>query len=156
MGSLIKIPVLAKYMKTQKSTQLTPLQKVAVSRKLLEAEIIARAWEDDAFRAKLESNPAAALMEAGLPLPENKTIQVIVEAPDVLTLILPPSPTGTSEVNDNELAEVAGGGLIQNGKCEHYGKHDDLQRTGNFFTYTGYMLYTAISATAGFSWGWGS
>lgn len=99
MGSLIKIPVLAKYMKTQKSTQLTPLQKVAVSRKLLEAEIIARAWEDDAFRAKLESNPAAALTEAGLPLPENKTIQVIVEAPDVLTLILPPSPTRTSEVN---------------------------------------------------------
>lgn len=134
-------------MKPEES-QLSPLQKAVTSRKLLEAAILSRAWADESFRAKLETDPAGALAEAGLPVPEGKTLRVIREEPGTLQILLPSAPG--AEVSDDELAAVAGGGLIENGKCEHYEKAVKRD-TDKFFA--GVAL--VCGAMFGVSWGYG-
>lgn len=136
-------------------SQLSPLQKKAVGRKLLEAEIIARAWEDDAFRAKLETDPAAALAEAGLPVPQGRKIKVTTEAPGTLTLPLPQTPAEAGELEDTDLDAVAGGGLIQNGRCELTNTVADEYRYGNMLTQGAALLGAGVAAVFGGSWGWG-
>jgi hypothetical protein len=132
---------------------LTPLQKAATSRKLIEAEILARAWTDEAFRGKLEADPAAALAEAGFPSPEGRTVQVIPETPGALTLVIPPAPAFSAEASDAELESVAGGGLVQNGKCELYeeGKKGSPNDASGF----GAGIKLGLGAAFGASWLWG-
>lgn len=142
-------------MTTPENTPLTPLQKIAVSRKLLEAEILSRAWEDDAFRARLEADPAAALGEAGFPLPEGKTLRILVETSDTVTVVLPPCPTHGQETNDEELASVAGGGLAQNGRCRVYEGIKEEAKTGDVLTQAGQILISGVVSLVGASWGWG-
>lgn len=135
-------------MNTNTNETINPLQSAALRRKLMEAEIIARAWSDDAFRTRLEEDPAAALAEAGLPAPEGKTLRVIREEPGTLQIPLPPAPG--AEASDEELAAVAGGGLIENGKCEHYEKAKKRDED-KFFA--GFAL--VCGAMFGVSWGYG-
>lgn len=116
----------------------------------MEAEIIFRAWTDEAFRVQLESDPAKALTEAGIPLPEGKTIRVIQEEPGTVQILLPPAPATSVEASDDELAAVAGGGLIDTGKCKHY--EDAKKRDGDKFL-AGFAL--ACGAVFGVSWGYG-
>lgn len=129
---------------------LNNFQKAAVSRKLMEAEILARAWEDAAFRAKLEADPAQALREAGIPLPDGIAIRVIVEEPGTAQIALPPVPEFSDEASDDELASVAGGGLIDTGKCKHY--EDAKNRDGDKF-FAGVAL--ACGGLFGVSWVYG-
>ena len=142
-------------MKQHEQPKLTPLQQAATSRKLMEAEVISRAWSDDAFCENLKNNPAAALSEVGLPVPQGKTIRVVAESPGVLTLVIPTLPTQSEEASDDELASVAGGGLVENGKCKMYDQIKTEKKHGN--TFTEGLLYFCAGATAitGISWGWG-
>lgn len=136
-------------MTSPKDFKPSPLQQAATSRKLIEAEIISRAWEDGAFRTRLEADPAKALAEAGIPLPEGKTIRVIPEEPGTIRITLPPKPAATPEAGDDELAAVAGGGLIENGKCQHY---EDAKKRGTGLFFAGVTL--AWGSILGISWGW--
>lgn len=155
-------------MTTPESTEFSPLQRIAISRKLLEAEILASAWEDDAFRAQLEADPASALREAGFPLPQGKALRVVREKPGTLTLALPAKPETGVEIADAELASVAGGGLRENGSCTIYdqisGKKDirydsDGRRTisdGEAIIARGILGGVAgLLSITGLSWGWG-
>lgn len=142
-------------MKPSEESKLSPLQKAAANRKLIEAEIVARAWADEAFRAKLEAAPAAALAEAGFPIPEGRTIQVVPEAPATLTLVIPPVPTQSAEVDDAELAAVSGGGLIENGSCKIYDQIKTEKKHGNTFTEGLLYAVSGLTAVTGISWGWG-
>lgn len=90
--------------------------------KAIEATLIARAWEDEDFRATLLRDPAAAVAQAGLALPKGVALKVVearagvrVEpAPGVHTLVLPARPAvGESddfELSFEELDAVAGSG----------------------------------------------
>ena len=72
----------------------------------LEAELIARVSDDDAFRARLLADPKEAIREAaGIDIPEDFNIQVHEENSMTAHLVLPPSGRLTQE----ELAAVAGG-----------------------------------------------
>ncbi len=140
------------------SQELTPLQKKVVSRKLMEAEITSRAWTDDTFRAKLETDPVAALTEAGLPVPENKAIRVTQEAPDTLTLVIPPPPTKAEEVNDGELEAVAGGGAFDGGVCREAQEMKQLNRRHGWKAHEEQELKAAkfkFEWFFGKSWAWG-
>lgn len=139
-----------------KTSTPTPQQAALTSQKFIEASIVSRAWADDGFLAKLEANPAAALAEAGIPVPEGKTIRVIREEPETVVIALPPKPEATAEASDDELAAVAGGGLIDSGKCATWdginksrkdGKIGDLEEA--FF-----KGCTVVSGLMGVSWGW--
>jgi hypothetical protein len=89
--------------------------------KAFDAKLIARAWEDEAFKAALLSNPSQAIAQAGLTVPEGTEIRVVEqssdkgvkEKPGVHYLILPPKPkrdeAEESELSEDELSFVAGG-----------------------------------------------
>jgi nitrile hydratase alpha subunit len=68
--------------------------------------IVARAWADDEFRARLLSNAAGVMREHGLEVPPDAEIRVVVDSPDVRHFVLPASPTG--DLSEEELSPVAG------------------------------------------------
>ena len=72
----------------------------------MQSQIIARASEDDAFRASLLSDPKSAIeKELGLTIPDGYTIEVHEEDGTSSHLVLPPS----GRLSETELAAVAGG-----------------------------------------------
>jgi hypothetical protein len=56
-------------------------------------ELVARAWADPAFKARLLADPAAVLKENGLPVPPDLKLQVVENTEQVVHLTLPPPPT---------------------------------------------------------------
>ena len=80
------------------------------ARKDKEAEIIAKALKEPAFKQELLSNPKAAIeREVGQPLPPDVEIQVVEETPTTLYLVLPSTSTVPRELSDQQLESVAGG-----------------------------------------------
>jgi len=70
------------------------------------AKVVARAWTDDAFKAKLLSNPTAALAEVGIRIPPSVTVKVLENTQDTLHLVLPPVPF-EGELDDYDLERLA-------------------------------------------------
>ena len=71
-------------------------EQIPKTRKDLEAEIIAKAWEDEQFRQELLSNPKEAIAKTlGAKLAENLEIKVVQETPNNLYLVLPVKPNDT-------------------------------------------------------------
>ena len=77
--------------------QVNPLQMV-----------IAKCWEDEAFKERLLADPAATLAAEGLKVPEGVTVNVAIDSDDVRTLVIPLPPVGA--LNDEELTAVGGVG----------------------------------------------
>jgi Nitrile hydratase, alpha chain len=76
------------------------------SRADFEAKIVARAWADEAFRARLKADPRAAVAEeTGIKVPESVTVEVLEETPDKAYLVI---PSNRVAVSDEDL-DVAGG-----------------------------------------------
>lgn len=89
-----------------------------MNRQEFEAKIIAKAWRDAAFRAKLEADPKAVVAEelsalkgAGVKLPDTFKVTVVHETPDQMYLVIPPNPEDVHNVSlsDEQLLAVAGG-----------------------------------------------
>ena len=60
-------------------------------------ELIAKAWEDEAFKQELLSNPKSAIEEAlGVSLPEGIEIFVHEQTPTTVHLVLPMKQTDLS------------------------------------------------------------
>ena len=68
--------------------------------------IIAKAWNDDAFKQKLIDEPKQTLANEGIELPDDKTITVLVDTDQVSHLVIPNKP---NDLNDQELENTAGG-----------------------------------------------
>jgi hypothetical protein len=82
------------------------------TRNELEAKIIAKAWQDKAYKQELLSNPKATFsQELGQSLPDDVEIQVIEENPTTLYLVLPMKPEveNGEELSEEQLESVAGG-----------------------------------------------
>ncbi len=78
----------------------------------IETRILAKAAEDEGFRAQLIADPKAAISEVfGINLPEWFDIQVHQNAATTRHLVLPPSGL----LAESELEMVAGGGSIDSG-----------------------------------------
>jgi hypothetical protein len=72
------------------------------------SELVARAWDDPAFKAKLLADPAGVLKEQGLAVPPGITIKVVENTDKVLHLTLPVKPPA-EQLSEEELHRVAGG-----------------------------------------------
>ena len=69
-------------------------------------KVIAKAWREPAFKAKLIADPRAILAEAGVSIPAGVTVKVLEDTGTHLHFVLPPKPTG--QLSDEALDAVAG------------------------------------------------
>lgn len=69
--------------------------------------IIAKAWADDAFKARLLADPAAVAAAEGIAIPAGVKIVVHENKADELHVVLPESPR--EELSDGALEAVVGG-----------------------------------------------
>jgi hypothetical protein len=93
-------------------TQATPTPAVQpITRRELEAKIVAKAWRDPSFKSLLTSSPKAALqheltsIDPSIRLPAGLEVQVHEETPNSYHLVLPRNP------RDISLGEVVGDDL---------------------------------------------
>ncbi len=77
-----------------------------VTQEELRAELIEKAAEDDAFRARLIDDPKAVIEDVlGSPVPESVSVMVHEESATEAHLVLPPS----ARLGEADLQAVAGG-----------------------------------------------
>lgn len=69
--------------------------------------IIAKAWADDGFKARLLADPAAVAAAEGIAVPAGVKIVVHENKPSELHFVLPAKPS--AELSDAELEGVTGG-----------------------------------------------
>ncbi|MGH2984253.1 MAG: NHLP leader peptide family RiPP precursor [Solirubrobacterales bacterium] len=71
-------------------------------------KIIARAWTDEGYKARLVSDPRSVFEEAGLDLPDGLDIRVVEDTPGVHNFVLPCAPA-EGELSEEALEQVAAG-----------------------------------------------
>ncbi len=68
--------------------------------------IVAKAWEDEAFKQRLLTDPKAALQAEGLSFPEDAEVRVVEPNDRLVYFPLPSKPEGLTE---EQLGGMAGG-----------------------------------------------
>jgi hypothetical protein len=70
-------------------------------------KVVARAWTDEEFRARLLANPAEAIGEFGLPMLHQVELKVVAgeAAPPTMVLTLPDRPADLEEESLEELVQ---------------------------------------------------
>ncbi len=71
-------------------------------------QVVAKALQDEAFKARLIADPAATLAGEGVTLPEGTSVKVVEDTETVRHLVLP-APAAT--LSDADLDAVDGGQL---------------------------------------------
>ena len=71
-------------------------------------KVIARSWDDDAYKSKLLSDPRTVLADAGINVPADVDITITEQQPGQMNLVLPAKPV-EGEISDDALQTVAGG-----------------------------------------------
>ncbi len=82
-------------------------------------KVVAKAWSDPDFKAKLLADPKTVLKENGLEFPQDVEILVVENTEEIVHLILPPEPAG--QLSEEELVKLVGGTetseLCRKGAC---------------------------------------
>jgi hypothetical protein len=79
----------------------------------MERRLIEKSLEDESFRQRLLDDPKAAVeQELGTRLPEGVQVRAVEETAQTIYVVLPSSSPlgGTSELSDQDLEAIAGGG----------------------------------------------
>lgn len=62
---------------------------------IFQTQLIQKAWEDPSFKAKLLSDPKAAIKEVlGVWIPDHIQVKTVEEQAGELYLVIPPNPSG--------------------------------------------------------------
>src|SRR5262245_36037096 len=81
-----------------------------LTRRDIEAKIVALAWQDDDFRRKFVADPKGQFEERlGTKLPASLKMTVHQENENSLHFVIPTKPKAAAELSDAELEKVAGG-----------------------------------------------
>jgi hypothetical protein len=81
-----------------------------LSRHDLEAKIVKRCWEDEAFRKEFTANPAGAFVKyLAVPAASLPRISIHQEEPGSWHIVLPAKPARSGELSERELERIAGG-----------------------------------------------
>src|SRR5262245_16660882 len=73
-------------------------------------QLVARAWTDDAFKARLLAEPGPTLAEQGFEMPLGIEVKIHESTATLVHLTLPPAPS--EDLSDEQLDAVAGGGSV--------------------------------------------
>jgi len=73
-------------------------------------KVVAKAWADANFKAKLLADPKTVLKGNGVEISQDVELRVVENTDKLVHLILPPEPA--EQLSDEELEKVAGGGGI--------------------------------------------
>ena len=73
------------------------------------AEIVEKCWEDEAYKKKVLANPAAALREAGYPMPDVKCQAIEEKTSDLKFYFSVPKKPDSKNVQDDTLKKIAAG-----------------------------------------------
>jgi hypothetical protein len=89
------------------------------------SQIVARAWADEAFKARLLTDPKSVFREHGLEVAPEVEVKVVEDSEQVRHFVLPASPAG--ELTDEELSPTAGGDSFSGfsvgcGRCGRCGR----------------------------------
>ncbi len=77
-------------------------------------QLIAKCWAGDDFKRRLLGDTAGTLKAEGIEVPEGFTIDVVENTTHTFTLVIPERQT---ELSDDDLADIAGGGIITPQPC---------------------------------------
>jgi len=69
--------------------------------------VVAKAWQDEAFKQRLLNDPHGVLQEHGLQVPAGRQVRVVENTDQVFHLVLPQRPDG--ELSAEQLDQAAGG-----------------------------------------------
>jgi hypothetical protein len=84
-----------------------------LSRHDLEAKIVKRCWEDEAFRKEFTADPAGVFVKY-LAVPKGKVPKIVVyeETSGSWHIVLPAKPAGADELSEKDLEKIAGGSAV--------------------------------------------
>ena len=71
-------------------------------------KLIAKAWADEEFRARLLANPAAVLAEVGVNVPRGVSVVVLEDTRDKAHFVIPARPS-SKDLYEQDLAKVIWG-----------------------------------------------
>ena len=78
------------------------------TRRDFEAELIAKAWEDETFKERLMKNAKAVVEElSGEALPNDMKVTIFQESANSVCLVIPKNPD--EELSEDDLTRVVGG-----------------------------------------------
>jgi hypothetical protein len=69
-------------------------------------KLIAKAWADEAFKARLLADPAGVLTAEGLAPPAGVSVKILENTDTVFNLVLPANPT---DLSDEDMGAVSAG-----------------------------------------------
>jgi hypothetical protein len=80
-----------------------------ITRHEFETKLIAKVWQDEAFKQELIDNPKAVYQrELGQQFTQDVMIQALEEDSNTLYLVLPSKPKVSEELSEKELEAVSG------------------------------------------------
>ncbi len=71
------------------------------------SKIVARAWADENFKARLKAEPRIVLAEAGIRLDDDMNYTVVEELEKQIVLVLPHKPATGNNVENGEMRRAA-------------------------------------------------
>ena len=74
----------------------------------VKADLVNKAWTDDAFRAELTANPRKVLSAYGAQIPPGVDVEVVEDESDKWHFVLPAAPE-EGEISDSDLMGANGG-----------------------------------------------
>ncbi|MDD3363708.1 MAG: NHLP leader peptide family RiPP precursor [Syntrophomonas sp.] len=80
------------------------MDREAMNKKI--SKVIAKAWADADFKARLLANPAETLQAEGIEVPAGVKVNAVENTNEQFFLVLPKAP---DELSDEQLDNVAGG-----------------------------------------------
>ena len=80
------------------------------------SKVIAKAWSDADFKARLLANPAETLQAEGIEIPDGVKVNVVENTTEQYYFVI---PNKVDELSDEDLDKVAGGdrGLVLKPPC---------------------------------------
>ena len=70
-------------------------------------QVVARAWTDGDFKAKLLSDPRSVLAEHGIHIPDTTDVRVVEDTMERRHLLLPVAPDNASAMSTEDLEKAA-------------------------------------------------